>query len=368
MIIFCHLLNDNSGSPIVLKATLEALNAPETGQLFVGSQGAGVLDHINLPKRNYFYRHSRHRIITLFNYLLSQILLYFSLSRSKLNYDDTVIFVNTLLPIGAMIWARRNKIPLIVHVHEISITPKPFRNLLLRCVKYCADLLLYVSHDHLSRLPIEGVPSKVLHNPVSPAITERSATHVRTSRDKFTVLMLASPRSYKGLAEFINLANALKSRDDIRFHLVLNANLDETEVFKEKHALISNLTIFPQTDEPANFYENADLLLNLSRVDQWIETFGLTLVEAMSFGMPVIGPPVGGPAEIITHGKDGFCIDSRDTEALLQAVVKLVDNKEFYAAMSMAARARARSFSFASYSAKLNSIMDDFLSNFRAQK
>lgn len=368
MLIFCHLLNDNSGSPIVLRSTIEALSATNQGQIFVGSHGAGVLDQINLPKRYYYYRRSRYKIITFLNYLVSQTSLYVALSRSKLIYDDTVVFVNTLLPFGAMLWARRNGVPLIVHIHEISITPKPLRTLLLTCARYCADQLIYVSHDHLLRLPIEGVKSEILYNPVSSIITERSVNHVRVNRDRFTVLMLASPRSYKGLAEFVNLANSLKLRDDICFHLVLNADTYEAKLFAKNQASLSNLTVFPRTDSPADFYEKADLVVNLSRVDQWIETFGLTLVEAMSFGLPVIGPPVGGPVEIITHGKDGFCIDSRDTEALSQAVLKLVDDPETYAAMSMTARARSKNFSFAAYASNLNLIMDDFRSTFHAQK
>ena len=41
-IVFCDLLNDRSGSPMVLRATLDALDARDVGLLFVGSQGRGV--------------------------------------------------------------------------------------------------------------------------------------------------------------------------------------------------------------------------------------------------------------------------------------------------------------------------------------
>ena len=99
-------------------------------------------------------------------------------------------------------------------------------------------------------------------------------------------------------------------------------------------------------------------MLNLSRVDQWIETFGLTLVEAMSFGIPVIAPPVGGPAEIVTHGREGYCIDSRDGAALRNAVLKLTDDPATYDAMARAARKRAQDFSFEAYAAALRAALN----------
>lgn len=362
MIVFCHLLNDNSGSPVVLKASLEALNAPVNGLLFVGSDGKGVLEDVNMPKKKYWYRRSRFRIVTLFTYMLSQILLYRALSRSKNIQETSAIYVNTLLPFGALLWAKQRKISTIVHVHEISISPRLLRVFLLACARRCADLAIYVSHDHLSRLPIKGVKSQVLYNPISPNIAEEANRHIRKVRKKFNVLMLASLRPYKGLNEFLALAQEFKERDDINFHLVLNAEPEEIKVFAASRAKMSNLAIYPRTDEPAEFYKNADLVVNLSRVDQWIETFGLTLVEAMAFGLPVIAPPIGGPTEIVSHEKNGFCIDSRDKDALVKAVVLLVEYPDIYAAMSEEARERSKDFLYSSYASNLKSIVGNFCS------
>ena len=60
-------------------------------------------------------------------------------------------------------------------------------------------------------------------------------------------------------------------------------------------------------------------------------------------------------------------IDSRNTEALSQAVLKLVDDPETRTVMSQAARARSKDFSFATYASNLNAIMDDFCAESRSQ-
>lgn len=358
MIIFCHLLNDRSGSPTVLRSTLEALDAREHGLLVVGSQGRGVLEEAGVPTRRYWYRRSRYRLITLFTFFASQLALYRALLRARDIPPDAVVFVNTLLPFAAMLWGRKTGRRVVVHVHEVSITPAPLRRFLTSCAARSAHLLLYVSNDHRARLPIEGPHSVIVPNPVSQTLVARADKHTPRQDGQFRVLMLASLRGYKGIEEFMALAKSLQDRTDIPFDLVLNANADEAVAFARRHGDTANVTIHPRTDDPAQFYRNADLVLNLSRVDQWVETFGLTLVEAMTFGLPVIAPPVGGPAEIVTHGLEGYCIDSRNSEALRQAVLKLADDPETYDAMARAARKRAKDFSFEAYATALHAALN----------
>lgn len=358
MIVFCHLLNDNSGSPTVLRSTISALSATKPGILFIGSQGGGALDEAGLEMRRYWYRRSKHRILTLFTYLASQVSLYRTLSRSRDIPNDATVFVNTLLPVGAMVWGRRTGRRVVVHVHEASISPQALRHFLTRCAGYCADILLYVSRDHLARLPIKGPRAHIVPNPVLPSLAARQSTRA-SWRDGsvFRILMLTSLRAYKGVDEFMTLAIALRDRPDIAFDLVLNAAPREANEFAQRHKCAENVSIHARTSDPSHFYIRADLVLNLTRVDQCIETFGLTLVEAMTFGIPVIAPPVGGPAEIVTHGVEGYCIDSRDGHALRAAVIGLADDPTTYAAMSQAARVRARDFTFEAYATALRSAL-----------
>jgi len=359
MIVFCHLLNDSSGSPRVLNSTISALGGAETGNLlYVGSQGRGVLENAEIDIRRYWYHRGGHRVITLITYALSQFNLYRALSRARDIPRDAVIYVNTLLPIGAALWGKRHGHQVVVHIHEVSISPVPLRWVLTRCVAWCADQLFYVSADHRNRLPITGPKSEVIPNPISPALMQRAQTPAEQHPEQpFTVLMLASLRPYKGVSEFMQLAASLKHRDDIRFNLVLNEDPNEVAIFSRRHSSANNVTLHARTDDPATFYESADLLLNLSRVDQWIETFGLTLAEAMAFGIPVIAPPIGGPAEIVTEGQEGHLIDSRDGDALQAAVLSLVDDRERASAMSSAARKRAKDFTFERYAEQLTSIL-----------
>lgn len=59
------------------------------------------------------------------------------------------------------------------------------------------------------------------------------------------------------------------------------------------------------------YYRAADLFLCPSLY----EPFGLVVVEAFASGTPVVATNRGGPAEIVTHGIDGYLADPADTEA-----------------------------------------------------
>ncbi len=52
----------------------------------------------------------------------------------------------------------------------------------------------------------------------------------------------------------------------------------------------------------------------------WWEIFGLVISEAWMFKRPVIASNVGGPAERITHDKDGLLFDVADVNSLAQAI------------------------------------------------
>ncbi|MAY64098.1 MAG: hypothetical protein CML29_17985 [Rhizobiales bacterium] len=347
MIVFCHLLNDRSGSPRVLCGAIEALETPGRNILYVGSQGRGLLERTPAMVRRYWYHRSRHRLVTLFSLLVSQVRLYFALSRDRDIPAEAIVYMNTLLPFGAALWAKFTRRRLICHVHEVSISPGPLRWFLTAIAARTSDLLIYVSKDHLERLPIPGGRPVVLPNAISPALEAKGRATPFAGRRSgtFEVLMLASARDFKGVPEFLELGRMLADRDDIAFTLVLNADEKEVEHYLAGRPLAPNVRVLPETDDPSPFYAIADLVLNLSRVDLWVETFGLTLVEAMSFGVPVIAPPVGGPAEIVTDGVEGFLIDSREIGALDRTVRRLADDPALCQTMSAAARRKAESFS-----------------------
>jgi hypothetical protein len=100
--VFCHLLNDASGSPRVLLGAIRAIcRDGSPGRLFVGSEGRGVLEQCQIPITRYWYVRPGRRLLKPFAFLASQGSLLLALLRDRTIPKGAVIYVNTLLPFGA---------------------------------------------------------------------------------------------------------------------------------------------------------------------------------------------------------------------------------------------------------------------------
>jgi glycosyltransferase involved in cell wall biosynthesis len=100
-------------------------------------------------------------------------------------------------------------------------------------------------------------------------------------------------------------------------------------------------------------------MMNLSRVDEWVETFGLTIVEAMAFGVPVIVPPVGGPTEIVRDGIDGYFISSYETQKIAQNIKDLANNEATCLILSENARERVQFFNETIFVDKITTLFSE---------
>jgi len=72
--------------------------------------------------------------------------------------------------------------------------------------------------------------------------------------------------------------------------------------------LTRQVMLFPNfpAEIKMKLYQSADFYFSL--IDNFQETFGLNIVEAMASGLPVIGSDFSGYRDLITHGKTGFLI------------------------------------------------------------
>ena len=82
-----------------------------------------------------------------------------------------------------------------------------------------------------------------------------------------------------------------------------------------------------------------DLFVFSSR---WPEAFGLTLVEAMAAGKPVVATQVGAVPEIVRHGVDGWLVPPNDPRAMADGIVQLLRDRAMATRMGQAARVRVQ--------------------------
>ena len=87
------------------------------------------------------------------------------------------------------------------------------------------------------------------------------------------------------------------------------------------------------------YYAAADLFVTTP----WYEPFGITPVEAMACGVPVIGAAVGGIQATVSDNQTGFLVPPNDPDALANRMAVLIADMNLRAAMSLAGLQRAHS-------------------------
>jgi glycosyltransferase involved in cell wall biosynthesis len=170
--------------------------------------------------------------------------------------------------------------------------------------------------------------------------------------------MACSMKKYKGIHEFISLAKTLPN---VNFNLILNTNKPDIDSYFENETLPINLSIYPATNNLHPFYNNADVVMNLSRPDEWVETFGMTILEAMYYSKPVIVPPVGGVTELVDDAVNGYHISSYNIDLIKHRLQELSSNNILCKNLGVQSKSKTNLFSIQSFKQSTITLLNRFI-------
>ena len=147
----------------------------------------------------------------------------------------------------------------------------------------------------------------------------------------------------KGFPEFLHMAREL-SRGRRPIFLVLGESLASDRdnygpVFRrevEQAGLSRQFRFMGHTDEVARYLPVMDVFV----LPSYREGFPISILEAMSAGLPVVATNIRGCRESVVHGETGLLVPPRDATAFAAAVEALLDDPDRARAMGRAGRAR----------------------------
>lgn len=216
----------------------------------------------------------------------------------------------------------------IYHCHEYILKKGCSYRALGYLMQLIATDVICVSNDQ--RKDIKRTKSVfVVPNGISEEISKLFSASTASPFEQKTVLMLSSLKSYKGIAEFIQLANLLPR---YKFELVVNDTKYNIDFFFNENNLHipQNAHVYPRQDDVVPFYTHSSLVLNLSDKNRFVETSGLTIIEAIMAGHPVIVPTVGGITEMVDDGINGYKIDTCNIDLIAKRIDLLLSDRELY--------------------------------------
>lgn len=116
--------------------------------------------------------------------------------------------------------------------------------------------------------------------------------------------------------------------------------------------VLPNIVFLGKVEQIENYYAESYLYVHAAKS----EAFGLTLVEAMATGLPVITLDGKGNRDLIEEGKNGYMINVENPQLFADKIMEFWENQDQYRAMSEYAMLFAMQYGIKPYVDKLLSL------------
>jgi glycosyltransferase involved in cell wall biosynthesis len=202
----------------------------------------------------------------------------------------------------------------------------PFFKYLYRKAYYYPDLGIKLSkYNPADDIALKCKQSVVVHNGVEDYFITYS--HLKKNSTTPTILFVGVIQESKGVFELLEIARRLHSQKIVfELRLVGKADSDSTEnrirQYINKYQLHNQIKLVGVKvgKDKWQEYVNADVFCFPSH----FETFGLVLVEAMQFSVPVVATQVGGIQSVVVDEETGYLAPLRDITAFTEKIKKLL--------------------------------------------
>lgn len=322
-ILFFHRGNDHTGSTRALANLIETdFPGVQVEVVTVDEHHKGFLTGLkNVRIRKVSYPLFRGKRVKGLSYLISNIHMFWIALVRGFKFDT--FYINTINPYPAVLAGRLLGKEIIYHVHEKFIDNGAEHRILEYIFNHTRAKRIFVSKYVMDQYPATGDTAVVKYNKLPASFMKNVDIRSQPGPGK-NILMISSLSVAKGVLNFVKLA---KMMQEFKFKMILSASPAEIESFFGD--IPANLSIIPAQSNIHPYLKETDLLLSMTMPSVCIETFGLTIIEAMVYGIPAVVPNVGGPVEIVTDGYNGFCVDVEDSKAVETAIRKIMDEKNY---------------------------------------
>lgn len=227
------------------------------------------------------------------------------------------------------------RVPYIYHAHML-LQGKVYDGVILflmRNAKCCICVSDYVHLEFQKRGLKNGI---VLDNPMD---------HVDLKNLKpkdlgvFRALFIGSVIEIKGLKYLLDIFN-IYSGSDIEIHVLGSGNLLNS--YKQAYRSNSQI-IFHGFVNDVHYYLNkvADVLVLPTVISEAAPT---AIQQAMLHGVPVITTDIGGQRSFVDDGITGILVEPRSSKNILEAILKMRDDLDFYDSLSFNCKEKAKGF------------------------
>lgn len=173
-----------------------------------------------------------------------------------------------------------------------------------------------------------------------------------------TVLFLGRFDPRNGLAALIDAFRKVRGRGR-RARLVIVGDGPLRGYYQSKAAGHPDIQfVGPVVDERPGYYAHSDVYACPTTK----ASFGITLLEAMACGTPIVCSDILGFRDVVAHGREAYMVPCDDVDALANGLVHLLDDEPLRRQLAAAGCARAREYDWSVVTDRILSVYGEVLS------
>lgn len=163
---------------------------------------------------------------------------------------------------------------------------------------------------------------EIIKNVISAPVVHKQQTGY------FTLLFLGLLGKNKGIYDLLECIRDHKVEFQGKLKLYIGGN-GEIEHVKQliKEYGIADIVIFEgwvSGDKKIELLNKSDAYI----LPSYKEGLPISILEAMSYGMPIISTPVGGIPEIVSNGENGYLVEPGNKEDIYKAIMSLLNDAD----------------------------------------
>lgn len=189
------------------------------------------------------------------------------------------------------------------------------------------DIIVALSNSWKSYFEEKFSDTKTI---VVPNIVEDPQPFEANKKDKTIVeaLFLGLICDNKGIFDLVETIHHNRTYLEGKFKLHIGGNGETARLCKyiEKHELSKIISFEGWVDstKKALLFSNCDVFI----LPSYIEGVPISILEAMTYRLPIISTNVGGIPEIVKHNENGYLHNPGEKEKLFEYMKAIVENKE----------------------------------------
>lgn len=177
------------------------------------------------------------------------------------------------------------------------------------------------------------------------------------NNDFLQILFMGKDPHVKGLDIAINSIDKFSTRTGKKVQLNIIGLKKYRNVRLESKRFVLNFLGPVYGKKKIRMIQGSDLFLSPSRGD----AFSISVIEAMSCGIPTIVSEYAGITELLTHKRDSIIIRNNDVEAYASAIEQLFESETLYHSISINARKLAHELDWSKISKSYLDLYSDIL-------